>query len=168
VPTTHQMIATHPVQPRIDLLLIRECVDAAFECVEACTVCADACLAEETREQLLRCIRLDQDCAEICSTTARVLTRQSETDWTLMRAQLQACVLACRQCAAECDKHSEHQHCKVCAEACRKCEKACEAVLAATLTMQTVSQDMTVEQSFPASDPPPSEGSIAPSDSRAI
>jgi len=167
VTTSHDMIASHPVQPRIDASLIHKCVDACFNCVEACITCADACLAEDTRAELLRCIRLDQDCADICSTTGRMISRQSETDWTLLRAQLQTCVLACRQCAAECEKHSQHEHCKVCAAACRACEEACTAVLAATLTMESkVSNDTTVEQSFPASDPPGSEGSIAPSRDR--
>jgi hypothetical protein len=163
VPTTHEMIASHPIQPRIEANLIHQCVDACFACVEACTNCADACLAEDTRDELLRCIRIDQDCADICGATGRLITRQLETDWTLLRAQLQTCVLACRQCAAECDKHTQHEHCQMCAAACRECEQACEAVLAATLKMESqVSTDARVEQSFPASDPPAAEGSIAP------
>ena len=166
MPTSHDMISSHPVQPRIDTNLIHACVDACFECVEAATTCADACLAEETRDELLRCIRIAQDCADICSTAGRMVTRQLETDWTLLRAQLQTCVLACRQCAAECENHTQHDHCKVCADACHKCEQACQAVLAATLTMNSqVSNDTTVEQSFPASDAPSSDGSIAPSKS---
>lgn len=162
------VIAAHPTSPAIDLALIQDCVQACFECAQACTVCADACIAEAARDTLLGCIRINQDCADICDTTGRIIARLSETDWTLVRAQLQACVLACRQCGDECRKHApHHEHCRACAEACSACETACSAVLAATLTMESqVSVDTMAEQSFPASDAPAVNGSISSSPER--
>lgn len=53
--------------------------------------CADACLAEPTAADLLRCITLNLDCADICDGTGRVLTRQAAADQTLIVAVLQAC-----------------------------------------------------------------------------
>jgi len=48
-----------------------------------------------------------------------------------VRAQLQACALACRTCGDECEAHAEmHEHCRICAEACRECEEACTQLLA--------------------------------------
>ncbi|MCH8561387.1 hypothetical protein [Nesterenkonia sp. DZ6] len=47
---------------------IQACTDAAL----ACTSCADACLAEDAVAQLRTTIRLAQDTAEMCTTTARM------------------------------------------------------------------------------------------------
>ncbi len=81
----------------------------------------------------MRCIRLNLDCADICETTGKVLLRQTETDVTVLRAQLQACAAACRACGGECQSHAEGmdmEHCRVCAESCRRCAEACEKLLA--------------------------------------
>jgi len=99
----------------------------------ACTQCADDCLSEKDVASLVKCIRIDLDCADICAATARVLSRQTEYDANLTRAQLQACVVACQTCAEECEQHAEHgmQHCVVCAAECRRCETACQELLQA-------------------------------------
>ena len=80
---------------------------------------------------LVRCIRLDLDCADVCGATGRIMSRQTAFDPQIARAQLQACATACRVCAEECAIHAQHgmEHCRVCAEACRTCEQACQAVL---------------------------------------
>ncbi|MGZ6520079.1 MAG: four-helix bundle copper-binding protein, partial [Bacteroidia bacterium] len=38
---------------------------------------------------------------------------------------LKLCGKICERCATECEKHSEHEHCKKCAEVCRKCAEMC-------------------------------------------
>jgi hypothetical protein len=73
--------------------------------------------------ELRKCIRLNLDCADICEVTGRVLTRQSEYDASLTKAQLQACREACATCAEECERHGEMHHCSICAEACRRCQR---------------------------------------------
>jgi len=126
---TEEMIRTHPRSVRREGLI--ECIDACFECAQTCIACADACLAESGVQSLLRCIRLNQDCAAICQATGEVLSRQTETEWGVVRAQVSACLEACRACATECETHAGHmQHCQVCAEACRRCEDACRRLLA--------------------------------------
>lgn len=112
---------------------LRECIDACFDCSRSCTACADACLAEEAHlTELVRCIRVNLDCADVCDTTGRMLTRQTETDWAIVRAQLQACAVACRSCAEECQRHADMgmEHCQACADACRACANACDRLLA--------------------------------------
>jgi len=91
------------------------------------------CLSEHDVASLVKCIRIDLDCADICAATARVLSRQTEYDANLTRAQLQACVVACQTCADECEQHAEHgmQHCVVCAAECRRCETVCQELLQA-------------------------------------
>ena len=74
---------------------------------------------------------MNLDCADICEVTGRVLLRQTETDVTVLRAQLEACAAACRACGDECQRHAEGmEHCRVCAESCRRCAEACEKLLA--------------------------------------
>ncbi|MCX6465916.1 MAG: four-helix bundle copper-binding protein [Pseudonocardiales bacterium] len=82
---------------------------------------------------MVRCIRLDLDCADVCTATGRVLSRQTAYDAALTRAVLEACATACRTCGDECAAHGERgmEHCRVCAEACRRCEQACRALLSA-------------------------------------
>jgi Domain of Unknown Function (DUF326) len=71
------------------------------------------------------------DCADICATTARVLSRHAGYDADISRAQLDACATACKACGDECTRHADsHEHCRICAEACRACERACRLLLA--------------------------------------
>ncbi len=128
--TSQRMLQTHPSPAHIDQAALLECIAACFECSQSCTACADACLAEQQVQTLIRCIRLNLDCADICETTGQMLSRQTEPDWSMLRAQLQACAAACRACGAECDRHAgHHEHCRVCADACRRCETACNRLL---------------------------------------
>ena len=128
------MLDTYPRDFNVDKALLAACIDACSDCAEACTLCADDCLSEEGKvESMVKCIRLDLDCADICATTGRVVSRQTEYDANLTRAQLQACIAACKSCGDECEQHGEHgmEHCRVCAEQCRRCEQACSALLEA-------------------------------------
>ena len=126
------MMQTYPAEINLDRDLLARTVDALVECSQACTACADACLSEDMVAELRKCIRTNLDCADICATTARVLSRHTGYDANITRAQLEACVQACRSCGDECSAHAEmHEHCKVCAESCRRCEQACTELLAA-------------------------------------
>ena len=79
---------------------------------------------------LAKCVRTNLDCADLCETTGRILSRRTGYDANVTRATLEACRTACAACADECEQHaSMHEHCRVCAEACRTCEQACEKLL---------------------------------------
>lgn len=124
------MLRSHPRRPPQDLDVIAACVRACFDCAAACNSCADACLAEPMVAELVGCIRLNRDCADVCITTGLVVSRETQPDGALLRHVLEACAVACATCAEECERHaSEHEHCRVCAEACRACEQACRALL---------------------------------------
>jgi len=129
-----RMLDSHPrPEAAIDQAALRECIEACFACAHSCSSCADACLAEAHLSHLVRCIRLNLDCADVCQATGSVLLRQTETDWAIVRAQLQACATACRACGAECQRHADDmgmQHCVLCAESCRQCADACDRLLA--------------------------------------
>lgn len=126
-----QMLQTHPQPARLfDDAALVACIQECFDCAQTCTSCGDACLGEDMVKELAHCIRLNLDCADVCNATARVLARQTMPDRQVVQAQLQACLVACRACGAECQKHAgHHQHCAVCAEACRRCEEACNRLL---------------------------------------
>jgi hypothetical protein len=129
-----QMIETSPNESLFATDSLTACIEACFDCSQTCIACADACLGEEEIDMLRRCIRLDQDCADICLATGRVLSRRQHVEPELVRAQLEACLLACQLGEAECSRHaSHHEHCRVCAEACRACARACEVVISATI-----------------------------------
>lgn len=124
------MIKAHPGPVDLDHDLCIAAVEAVLACSQTCIACADACLSEPDVAAMVKCIRIDLDCADICATTARVLSRHTAYDADLTRAQLQTCITACRVCGDECASHADmHTHCKVCAQACRDCEAACQALL---------------------------------------
>ena len=124
------MLETHPLQNDVDSQALLSCIEACFECAQTCTACADACLGESQVAELVECIRLNLDCADICETTGRLLTRQTYASLDLWHSQLRACALACQVCGAMCHQHaSMHEHCAVCAEACRQCEMACNRLM---------------------------------------
>lgn len=125
-----QMLYAHPRDPEGVGEKIRACIEACGECAQVCRICADACLGEEMVADLVRCIRTDLDCADLCEATQGVLVRRGKDDDGFVKAVLQACAEACARCADECEKH-EHEHCRLCAEACRRCENACRELLAA-------------------------------------
>jgi hypothetical protein len=128
--TTMPMLETHPRPANIDRTQLAATIDTLIMCSEACTACADACLSEDMVGSLTTCIRLNLDCADICATTARVLSRQTGFDAAIARTQLEACATACMTCAAECAMHAGmHEHCRICAEACSRCERACRELL---------------------------------------
>jgi hypothetical protein len=126
-----QMLDDHPdIKDKADFAALRECIEACYECAQACTACADACLAEPSVADLRECIRLNLDCADVCEATGRLLSRRTAESPDVRQAILSACVVACRVCADECERHAaEHRHCATCAEACRRCQQACSALL---------------------------------------
>jgi hypothetical protein len=123
------MLSTHPRNAR-NQEGITQCIQDCQECAVTCMVCADACLDEEMVEQLKSCIRMNLDCADICETGARVMSRQVDTNQTVIRSIMEACATVCRECAAVCKSHaSRHEHCRICAEMCRRCENTCRQML---------------------------------------
>lgn len=128
---TEAMLKAYPAEINLDRDRLAIVIDELTTCAQACTACADACLSEDNVAMLAKCIRTDLDCADICTATARVLSRHTGYDAGISRSLLDACVTACRSCGDECERHAgTHEHCRICAEACRACERACRELLA--------------------------------------
>lgn len=130
--TIIRMSETYPAEVPLDRDALSDCIAVCLECAQSCTACADACLGEESVADLRRCIRLNLDCADMCETTAKVLSRHTAFEANDVRAVLEACLRLCKSCGDECAHHSMHEHCSVCAEVCRRCADACQR-LAATI-----------------------------------
>lgn len=125
-----EMIASHPHAHGKANTALAYCIEACFDCSQVCTSCADACLGEAGVAELVQCIRLDLDCADLCIATGTIATRRAGGNVPVLRAQLEACRLACMRCAEECDRHGDrHEHCRICADACRECADACRAAM---------------------------------------
>lgn len=128
--TTMPMLETYPQSINLDRAKLAETIDTLIACSEACTACADACLSESMVAELTKCVRTNLDCADICATTARVLSRHTGYDANISRTLLEACAMACKSCGDECARHADaHEHCRICAGACRACEQACRDLL---------------------------------------
>jgi hypothetical protein len=127
-----EMLDANPGRPLLTNESLIHCIEACFDCAQSCSACADACLGEKQLDVLRRCIRLDQDCADICIATGRVLSRQQLPDARVVRALLEACLIGCAACGDECAMHAkQHEHCRVCAMACRNCARMCQEAIAA-------------------------------------
>jgi hypothetical protein len=128
-----QLLDSYPRTFDLDAGLLASTIDALTDCAQACTADADDDLSEPEVAEMVKCIRLCLDCADICTATASVTSRQTDYDANITRPLLEACIAACRSCGDECEGHAMmHAHCRVCAEACRRCERACRELLAAT------------------------------------
>jgi hypothetical protein len=115
-----------------DAKMLAATIDALDDCAQACTADADADLAEQSVAEMITCIRLCLDCADVCTATSRVISRRTAFDPALAAPLLEACAALCARCGDECEHHaSTHPHCRVCEEACRRCERACRELLAA-------------------------------------
>jgi Domain of Unknown Function (DUF326) len=127
-----QLLDTYPRNVNLDADLLAATIDALSDCAQACIADADDDLSEQNIAEMVKCIRLCLDCADVCAATLGVVSRQTEYDANVTRPLLEACVATCKSCGDECERHAQmHEHCRVCAEVCRRCEQACNELLAA-------------------------------------
>jgi Domain of Unknown Function (DUF326) len=127
-----QMLGTYPgdFTLAVDAEALSAVVVAATDCAQACVTDIDADLSQPDLAEMVQCIRLCQNCADICVVTAQVLSRPANWDSRVVGPLVEACLSICRSCGDECERHApRHAHCRVCAEVCRACEKACRELL---------------------------------------
>lgn len=100
------------------------CIDNCFEATQASEWCADECIDEGP--EMARCIRLCRDVADLTTTHARFMARESGYSSELA----ETCAALCEECADECHRH-DHEHCQVCADVLRECADSCRDMAAA-------------------------------------
>jgi Domain of Unknown Function (DUF326) len=126
-----QMLDTFSRTVDVDAAVLAAAIDAMSDCAQACNADNAADLGEHNLAEMVTCIRLCLDCAEICTATAGVTSRLVNYDPAILRPLLESCLAICRSCGDECERHAAMPHCRVCAQACRRCEQACRELLAA-------------------------------------
>jgi hypothetical protein len=127
-----EMLDTCPGSINVDAGMLAAAIDAVSDCAQACAADIDADLSEPSLAEMVRCVRLCLNCADVCTATAGVLSRPAAYDADLARPLLQACVAICQSCGDECERHAQHHaHCRVCSDACQRCEQACRELLGA-------------------------------------
>jgi len=131
--TVSEMVRTNPQPAPLQRDALIQCIEVCMLCEQTCAACADACLGEVELEALRRCIRTNLDCADVCASTARMLSRHFAPEAGLIARQLALCAAACSLCAEECGRH-HHEHCQVCAEMCARTEDECRKALGAIRT----------------------------------
>ena len=125
-----QMLDSYSRTFNVDNGLLASTIDALNDCAQACTADVDADLGEQDVSEMVKCIRLCMECADICVATVTVTSRLAKYDSKITKPLLEACAAACKSCGDECERHAQmHKHCRVCGEACRRCEQVCRELL---------------------------------------
>ena len=127
-----QLLDTKPVPAGIEAGVRAAAIDAVNDCAQACIADADADLGEHNVAEMVTCIRLCLDCADVCAAAAGIMSRMSADEPGVLEPLLEACAASCASCGDECARHARlHEHCRICAEACRRAEQACRQLLSA-------------------------------------
>lgn len=100
---------------------VMKLIEKLGNCQAKCNYCFNACLEEDDVKMMVKCIKLDKECAEICALTLFSVASKS----SLYKEVVQLCAKACEECAEECRKYPD-QHCQECAKACQECANACK------------------------------------------
>src|SRR5689334_19125259 len=72
-----QMLSIYPSELTADANALAVTIDALNDCSEACTADTDADLGESSLLELVKCIRLCQDCVDVCVATVSVISRRT-------------------------------------------------------------------------------------------
>ncbi len=100
-----------------------KCADACFDCERECSEAFHHCFTQTAagKSGHTKAMHLCVDCADICSTAGKLVSRMSP----LMVYTCHSCAECCDACVAECDKMNDPKL-KDCCDALRKCSAACK------------------------------------------
>ncbi len=103
------------------------CAAACNACQLICDSCTDHCARQLVagNKEHHRTLRTCQDCADVCSTAARIMGRKG----VFSRDICTVCAEVCKKCGDACEKFKDDEHMAKCAKECRVCEKACREML---------------------------------------
>jgi hypothetical protein len=113
---THEMMDSAGDTASVELIAA---IDALGACAKASNACAMAMvksgdMAAEVQQAL--------DCADVCDSTERVLSRGPAPDPRVVAAVVDAAIAACEASAAACGAHAEHHaHCGLHSRSAQAC-----------------------------------------------
>lgn len=127
---TRELIDSLAAHAALDSETLAHVLDVLSSCEDAVTACAAGMLAEQDIERMSSFVLYDMDCGDVVATTRRLLTRAAGDDNTLITAQLEACLVACRRSEEHCKLTAPvHEHCRMCTEATHEAAEACSQAL---------------------------------------
>jgi len=100
--------ATHEMQ---------QCIQNCRDCHRICMLTLTHCFAQGGEMGDATHIRLLMDCAEMCQTSANFMLRASD----LHAYTCAVCAQVCEQCRAACERFSDSQQMRLCADASQRC-----------------------------------------------
>lgn len=117
-----------PTGMGMDMGMLQAAIDACSMSMQTCTMCSDAMAG---MEGMGVCASRCAMCADVCTTTMRMMLRSAGMDRTAMVAMIEACIAMSAACMTECRSHAEMSAtCAMCADACQATNAACSALLA--------------------------------------
>jgi hypothetical protein len=127
---TRELIDSLAPHAALDSETVVHVVDALSGCEEAVTACAAGMLAAQDLDRMRASVLRDLDCGDVVATTRRLLIRATVDHNTLISAQLEACLIACRRSEEQCKLTAEeHEHCRLCTDATHQAAEACSRAL---------------------------------------
>ncbi|GAB2860542.1 hypothetical protein GCM10027074_29720 [Streptomyces deserti] len=127
-----KLLDAYPAETGMPPRLLGEAVDKLYECAGVCLTCADAAAAEQDPEKIvmsIKCVRLDNDCADLCTVAARILARQTGYDAPTTMAVIEATRTVLRASADAAEEFEEIPYFGLSAKACRETEKLLEKLV---------------------------------------
>jgi hypothetical protein len=125
-----QMLDADTRTSDLDAGVLATAIDALTDCAQACTIDADANLGERDVVEMVKCVVLCLNCADMCIATVAVISRRTAFDKSIAEPLLLACAAICKSCGDECARHAGmYPHCRICEGACRRGEHACRDLL---------------------------------------
>jgi hypothetical protein len=100
---------------------MEQCIDNCTQCHAICIETAAHCLSKGGMHSAPDHIRLLQDCAQICATSADFMLRGSD----LHGRTCAVCADVCTRCAESCERMADDEAMRGCAEMCRMCAESC-------------------------------------------
>lgn len=109
---------------------LRQCIDICMECADSCDRTATHCLSMGGEHASQEHQTLLHDCADICLTAARFMSRGSHQH----PRTCAVCAEICRLCADDCERLANGDRMmQQCAEFCRRCAESCEKMAEANV-----------------------------------
>ena len=103
-----QLLDAYPGTLNADAGVLAATIDALSDCAQACIADADDDLREQNLAEMVTCIRLCWDCADVCTATLGVVTRQTARDASVTKPLLEAAKPPARSAGDECLRHAHH------------------------------------------------------------
>lgn len=100
---------------------MQDCITNCLDCHSVCLATTVHCLEKGCEHAAPEHIRLMQDCAQICVTSADFMLRGSPMHPMMCRV----CADICAACADDCSKLADDEAMVLCAETCRRCAQSC-------------------------------------------